>query len=99
MAWYEFLFRIYLLVLSRSFKFSGRSGRSEFWGFVLAAGIVGVVIFYTGKLTGLDQASVRPSDVYWLLMLIPSIALWVRRLHDIGKSGWWYWIALIPVIG
>ena len=36
---------------------------------------------------------------YALLMIIPGISVFVRRMHDIGKSGWWYFIALIPIIG
>jgi uncharacterized membrane protein YhaH (DUF805 family) len=99
MSGFEFFFRIYLLVLKRYFKFSGRSGRSEFWGFVLASAIVSLVIFFAEKLAGLDHSMVGPYDLYVLLTLIPIISLWVRRLHDIGKSGWWYGIALIPLIG
>jgi uncharacterized membrane protein YhaH (DUF805 family) len=99
MPWYEFLFRTYLLVLRRYFKFSGRSGRSEFWGFALASGIVSLVILFAEKLAGLDHSGIGPYEVYFPLVLIPIISLWVRRLHDIGKSGWWYAIALIPLIG
>ncbi len=99
MPWYEFTFRIYLHVLSKYFKFSGRSGRSEFWGFTLANVIVLVVILIAERLTGLDHLMVSPLDLYWTLVAIPIIALAVRRLHDIGKSGWWYLITLIPIIG
>jgi uncharacterized membrane protein YhaH (DUF805 family) len=97
--WYEFTYRIYLHVLSKYFRFSGRAGRSEYWGFTLANLIVFVVILVAEKLTRLDHLMVSPLDVYWILVAIPIVALAVRRLHDIGKSGWWYLLILIPIIG
>lgn len=38
-------------------------------------------------------------SIYLLLLLIPGLALLVRRLHDIGRSGWWFWIGLVPFLG
>lgn len=77
--------------------FSGRARRSEFWYFTLAN-------FIFGAVTGL--MSVKIFEVMYLLvwivdvaLLIPGLAVLVRRLHDIGKSGWWYFIGLIPYIG
>ena len=95
----SFLYRVYLLVLSRVFSYSGRSGRSEFWGFLVANAIVSAVIFIIEKIAGLDHAQLGPYDAYVVLMVLPWIALWIRRLHDIGKSGWWLLIALVPLIG
>lgn len=78
------------LFFTRYTDFNGRSRRSEFWWAQLTVGILGSVI-----------AMIIPnlSWIWSLIVLIPSIAISLRRLHDIGKSGWWYLINLIPVVG
>ena len=71
-------------------NFSGRSRRSEFW---LA------MLFYASIYALLD---LLPVDITWLWTVvcwIPGMALQVRRLHDIGRSGWWFWLYLIPLAG
>lgn len=82
--------------LSRYFDFDTRSSRSEYWYWVLfvillsiVAGVIDSIIF--------DAPILR--SLVTLGLLIPGIAVSVRRLHDIGRSGWWYLIALIPLIG
>ncbi len=85
----------YLKVLRQYTDFSGRARRREYWMFVLAnfiiALVLGLIDYFIGyKIFG---------SLYSLAVLIPSLAVGVRRLHDIGKSGWWYLIALIPLIG
>ncbi|MEX2625971.1 MAG: DUF805 domain-containing protein [Ilumatobacteraceae bacterium] len=86
-----------LVVLERYAKFDGRARRAEFWWFVLANLIVYVVL---AILAGAVSA------VFWVLyvvyalaMLVPSIAVAIRRLHDTGKSGWFLLISFIPVVG
>lgn len=82
--------------------FSGRARRSEYWWFVLfnvlvnfALGIVDGVLFgFHG-----DAAPQVLSGLYALVILLPSLAVAVRRLHDLGRSGWWLLIWLIPLIG
>lgn len=78
--------------------FSGRAARPEYWWFTLF-----FLIVYLG---GLMMASATESPLIQLLVLgfvlgslVPSIAVTVRRLHDTGRSGWWYLIVLIPIIG
>jgi uncharacterized membrane protein YhaH (DUF805 family) len=81
--------------------FSGRARRSEYWWFFLFNLLVGVVasvidsILGTryGSGTGLVQTLVQ------LALLIPGIAVGVRRLHDTGRSGWWLLIGLVPIVG
>ncbi len=83
-------------VFTQYVGFSGRARRSEYWYFTLFYAIV------DGVLTGLGQASSAFSviaGIFALAVLLPSIAVSIRRLHDIGKSGWWLLISLIPVIG
>ena len=71
--------------------FSGRAGRSEFWWFALASVLVQVVF----SMLHLDLIGMLLS----LALLIPSLAVGTRRLHDIGKSGWFQLIWLIPLVG
>ncbi len=71
--------------------FTGRAPRSELWWFVLFTVAVNFVL----QLVGLEFVA----GVFALVILIPSIAVGVRRLHDIDRTGWWYLLALVPVIG
>jgi len=80
----------YIGVLRDYADFSGRSGRKEFWVFVLISFLISVALGLLGSTV---------SSLYSLLVLIPSIAVGVRRLHDIGKSGWYLFLVLIPVLG
>ena len=86
----------YLDVLKKKYAdFSGRAHRTEFWMFTLFNIIIAVVVliidmFITG---GLIYA------LYWLAVLVPSIALGARRLHDTDKSGWMLLLGLIPLVG
>lgn len=70
--------------------FKGRARRSEYWWFtlfnIIVSGIIGAII---PELAG----------VWSLVVLVPGLALCVRRLHDIGRSGWAYLIGLIPLVG
>lgn len=87
----------YLDVIKNKYaQFTGRSRRKEFWMFVLFNFLVGVVLAIVDRALGLNGIL---NGVYTLAILVPAIALWVRRLHDIGKSGWWVLIGLIPFIG
>lgn len=86
----------YVKVLKQYTDFSGRARRREYWMFVLANFIVALVLGLIDTLIGWGQIL---SGLYSLAVLIPSLAVCVRRLHDIGKSGWWLLICLIPLIG
>ncbi|WP_020569608.1 DUF805 domain-containing protein [Neolewinella persica] len=87
----------YKLALSKYAQFTGRSRRSEFWYFVLGNFVVGLIIGLVGGILG-DTISTGLSGLYNLAIFIPSIAVAVRRLHDTGRSGWWYLIAF-TIIG
>ncbi len=95
-------------VLSNYAVFSGRAPRSEYWWWILA-----IVILFT-VLGLIDGALIAPmlgfepfqpeagrplSLVFSLGLLLPNIAVSVRRLHDTDRSGWWMLLALIPVLG
>lgn len=92
----------YLLVLKKYAVFSGRSSRAEYWYFVLFNLIISFVLgFIDGAIGTFDPVSGYGliSGLYMLVVLIPSIAVGIRRLHDIGKSGWMLLVGLIPIVG
>ena len=86
----------YVNVLKNYANFSGRARRREFWMFYLANVIIGIVL---GVLAVIPIIGNLLSTVYGLAVLIPSLAVAIRRLHDIGKSGWWCLFGLIPLVG
>jgi uncharacterized membrane protein YhaH (DUF805 family) len=92
----------YLEALKKYAVFSGRARRAEFWYFVLFNLIVAIVLALIdtllGTTTGVSSFGIL-SGLYSLAVLIPTLALWVRRLHDIDRTGWWVLINLIPLIG
>jgi uncharacterized membrane protein YhaH (DUF805 family) len=85
----------YLKVLKNYVGFGGRAQRKEYWMFVLINVIIGVALTIVGGVVGLDVLG----SLYMLAVLLPGVAVGFRRLHDIGKSGWWILISLIPLIG
>jgi uncharacterized membrane protein YhaH (DUF805 family) len=97
-------------VFSKYATFSGRARRSEFWYWVLFNLLVGAVLGVFTSATGgfeIDPVSGMPSygatgvisNVVSLALLIPSIAVTVRRLHDTDRSGFWWFIGLVPFVG
>lgn len=87
-------------VFSKYAVFSGRATRPEYWWWVLFSIIVSVVtgildVVVATPLLGFEMFGIISS----LALLLPSLAVSVRRLHDIGRSGWWLLIGLVPIIG
>jgi len=99
----------YLKVLKQYADFSGRARRTEFWMFVLfnllaviVLSIIDVLIgtaSFTATSTGFATGGGLLTSLYQLAVLIPSLAVGARRLHDTGRSGWWQLLALIPLVG
>ena len=77
-------------------EFSGRARRKELWMFVLFNFLVSVAIGIVDGILGTNGAL---GGLYSLAVLIPSLAVAARRLHDTDRSGWWQLIALVPLIG
>jgi uncharacterized membrane protein YhaH (DUF805 family) len=77
--------------------FQGRTSRRAFWMFTLFNVIISVVLNVIDQLV-LDGFTLL-SGLYGLALLLPSLGIGVRRLHDIDKSGWWILIGFIPIVG
>ena len=92
----------YLKVMRQYADFNGRARRKEYWMFTLFNIIFAIVALVLDNILGINfqEGSGGPFYIiYALAVLIPGIAVLVRRLHDLGKSGWMFFIALIPLIG
>lgn len=85
----------YLKCLRQYADFNGRARRKEYWLFCLFNFIFAFIAGLLDVLIG--NTIVTP--LYTLFVLVPGISVTVRRLHDVGKSGWFYFISLIPIIG
>jgi len=94
----------YLMVLKRYAEFSGRSRRKEYWMFTLINVIISLAIYLPSCMVFtryfvVSMILVVLSFIYGFAVLVPSLAVAVRRLHDIGKSGWMLLLGLIPIVG
>ena len=96
----------------KAFDFKTRSSRAEFWYFYLFTVIVGMIAIQIDQYLSLElirfELSRSPNNEFilghfytftYFLFLVPSLSLYVRRLHDTDRSGWWLMIMLIPFIG
>ncbi len=94
--------KYFLYCLQHYADFNGRARRSEYWYFALFNLIISFVIGFTfGVIAGiLDMPALDNLTCLWsLAVFIPGLAVSVRRLHDIGRSGWWLLLSLIPLVG
>ena len=91
----------YLQVLKKYAVFSGRARRKEYWYFVLFNAIISFVLGIIEALAGIAPGTDYNvlAGLYSLAVLLPSIGVVIRRLHDTGRSGWWLFIGLVPLIG
>ncbi len=95
-------FDYYMHVLRNYAQFSGRARRAEYWYFVLFNLLIMIGLSIIDGLLGSFSAQAGMgllSGIYALAVLIPSIAVAVRRLHDSDKSAWWLLVLLIPFVG
>lgn len=92
----------YLKVIKQYADFKGRARRKEYWMFVLFNTLFAIIAAILDSLLGINFEPIPYGPIYllyFLFIIIPSISLAVRRLHDIGKSGWMFLICFIPFIG
>jgi uncharacterized membrane protein YhaH (DUF805 family) len=84
------------VVLERYAVFGGRARRAEYWWYILAQFIIVAVL---AVLMGLSSVFSVLYVVFVIATFIPSIAVAIRRLHDTSRSGWWFLISLVPIVG
>ncbi|MEE9391837.1 MAG: DUF805 domain-containing protein [Planctomycetota bacterium] len=92
----------YIKVLKKYAVFSGRARRKEYWLFTFFSMVFSFALGLVDVLTGLvDNGSGYGllGGLYALAVFVPTFAVFVRRLHDTTRSGWWFLIGLIPIIG
>jgi uncharacterized membrane protein YhaH (DUF805 family) len=93
----------YIGVLKQYANFSGRSRRKEFWMFTLFSFLISVVLAILDGLLGTRPSSSYGTGLlgflYGLAVLLPTLGVTVRRLHDTNRSGFWVLIGLIPIVG
>src|SRR5947209_11826272 len=91
----------YLYCMRHYADFSGRASRTEYWLFVLVFIIIYAVCFAIDySVFGIAPSGIPPLTlIAYLVHFIPGLAVLIRRLHDIDRSGWWLLISLVPVIG
>ncbi len=85
----------YLSVWKNYAKFSGRARRKEYWMFVLFNVLAAFLFMIVSGILKMPFLYI----IYALAVICPSLAVCVRRLHDIGKSGAWFFISFVPIIG
>ena len=80
-------------------NFDGRARRKEFWQFTLFSSIFSIIALFVDSSLGLND-TIGFNIIYTLVILCPSLAVSIRRMHDINKSGWWLmlFIFVLPVI-
>ncbi len=92
----------YIKALKNWKDFAGRSRRKEYWFFILINAIISIGLSIVDQIIGTANAESGfgvLGTVYALVILVPAIAVTIRRLHDTNKSGWWILIIFIPIIG
>lgn len=92
----------YFTVLKKYVDFDGRAQRSEYWFFMLFYTIGLIILSVIDAVIGMYSVEAGIgllSGIFVLANILPSISVGVRRMHDIGKSGWWLLINIIPLIG
>lgn len=87
------LINTYINTFKDGFKFDGRTSRKEYWTFMLGNFIIGTLL---STVEGIALETSMFSSLFELVIFIPFIAAGIRRMHDIGKSGWFF---IIPVVG
>ncbi len=83
--------------LAKYATFSGRAARSEFWYwqlFLVVAGLIAEIFDF-----GIGWRGSPLTSIFWLVTLVPALAVAVRRLHDVGRSGWWLMLYFVPLVG
>ena len=84
---------------SKYATFRGRAPRSEYWFFFLFVMIVYILLMVIGAVIGDPKIPLIVLGIFAIAIILPALAVTVRRLHDQDKSGWWFFIQLVPAVG
>ena len=79
----------------KSVVWEGRAPRAEYWWFELAQLLIIVAALIIDQIIGTGVLYI----IALIVVILPSIAVLIRRLHDTDRSGWWFWIMILPIIG
>ncbi len=90
------LVEAFQLALKNALIPQGRASRAEYWWFVLANLVVGIVIAILTRVSGIF---VIVNILYTLAIIVPGLMIAIRRMHDTNKSGWFLLIGIIPIVG
>ena len=85
----------YVAVLKKYIVFTGRARRKEYWYFMLCNFIVAVVL---GFISGIAGIGTGLENIYALAVLLPAIAVGIRRMHDTNRSGWWLLLPIVNIV-
>ena len=95
--------RSYFDGMLRYFEISGRSTRMQYWMFALIQLLLTVgavaIDYQTGGFRDLGNPQPTATLFIGIVHIVPAFTLTIRRLHDIGRSGWWYFLPLVPIVG
>ena len=94
----------YIEVLRKYVVFSGRARRKEYWFFFLISAIVSIFLAVIDEFMGwnfeIDGDDIGfLSTLYYIAIILPYLGVIIRRLHDTDRSGWWFLIAFVPLVG
>ncbi|MDR4936889.1 DUF805 domain-containing protein [Rossellomorea marisflavi] len=95
----------FLKGLKQYADFSGRTRRQEYWMYMLFYSIFGIILYGVAVIgmamqsEGIILLGMGIYILYTLALLVPTLAITVRRLHDTGRSGFWYFIGFVPLVG
>ncbi|WP_405973448.1 DUF805 domain-containing protein [Streptomyces sp. NBC_00988] len=88
----------FIEALKKYAVFSGRARRKEYWQFGLFSGIIALVLVILAVVTK-SSALFALVGLFYLAILLPGLGVSVRRLHDVGRSGWWLFFYIVPIAG
>ena len=97
----DFMDAVKNVIMNNYANFSGRASRSEFWWWTLFYFLVSIPVSFIDLIIGIELIpGYGPFGTILIIgLFLPNFGVIFRRLHDTGRSGWWYWIILVPCVG
>ena len=97
----DFMDAVKNVIMNNYANFSGRASRSEFWWWTLFYFLAAISVSFIDLIIGIELIpGYGPFGIILIIgLFLPNFGIIFRRLHDTGRSGWWYWILLVPCVG